>query len=548
MKKIIFSICLAALLIFGCEKEPIAPIEIADFAVAVAGEAKPTAGNVAIDDYLTFLDISRNVISREWTISNGSSFIRADFTGADTDYTPFIIPSAGKTSTEQKINVLFTSPGLQPVRIVNTFDEAPTDGPATAVQQGTSWVIDTTYMVDVFANLQPAFKVFKGEEEVLSIAANDLPDPTNAASWPVVTVEAGETLTYVDLTTVGRSNQRNWRFEGAVPATSRDSAATVAYFALGTYQGGGFTAIRGNDRPEQEADKIIPITVEVVPSSEPFLYVGNLEESVDETISFNVGGELAPFSGQEGAFTVNVVNEKAGFNEAIPVASAKISDADATKIELTLTAPIYNSDVVTVSYSGSAIKSADARTLSDFGPEVVTMQFADNLLPADWAGFELSHANWKKGFCDGYWVGNSNGNAMAPVLSRTEELSYSGIASMKFSLPDGIDADKTLQGTNFKDFGLAAGSYLLSIKVYLDPANTMKTINTVVNVPLTSISWDIENVARGEWVELSQIQSFDEAPTKRYDLKVVAAENEGLSGEQTFYIDDYSWIPLETRE
>ena len=548
MKKIIFSICLTTLLIFGCEKEPITPLEIADFSVAVAGATSPTAGNVAIDNYLTFLDISRNVISREWTISDGGSFISADFTGADTDFTPFIIPSAGKTSVEQKINVLFTTPGLQSVRIMNTFDKEPTDGPATAIQQGTSWVIDTTYLVDVFANIQPAFKVFKGEEEVLSIAANDLPDPNNSASWPVVAIEAGETLTYVDLTTVGRSNQRNWSFAGAVPATSRDSVATVSYFALGTYQGGGFTAVRGSDRPAQEAGKIIPITVQVNPSSEPFLFVGNLAESVDETISFNVGGELAPFSGQEGAFTINVSNEAAGFNADIPVASAKVSDADATKIELTLTAPIYNSDVVTVSYNGSEIKSADARTLSEFGPEVVTMKFADNVLPSDWAGFELPHANWKKGFCDGYWIGNGNGNATKTVFTRTEDFFNSGIASMKFSLPDGITEDKTLQGTNFRDFGLPAGSYLLSYKLYLDPENTMTTLNTVVNEPQTIISWDITNLARGEWVELSQIQTFDAAPTKRYDMKVVAAENASATGTQTFYIDDYSFIPLETRE
>ena len=547
MKKLIFSICLTTLLIFGCDKEPITPLEIADFSVAVAGASRSTAGNIAIDNPLTFLDISRNVISREWTISDGGSFIRDDFTGADTDFTPFIIPSAGKISTEQKINVLFTTPGIQSVRIVNTFDEEPTDGPATAVQQGSSWVIDTTYMVDVYANLQPAFKVFKGDEEVLSITANDLPDPNNSATWPVIELEAGQTLTYVDLTTVGRPNQRDWSFEGAVPATSRDSVATVSYFALGTYQNSGFTAVRGSDRPAQEFLKIIPITIQVSPSTEPFLFVGNLNESIDETISFNVGGELAPFSGQEDAFTVNVTNEGTGFNADIPVSSAKVSDSDATKIELTLTAPIYNSDIVTVSYNGSGITSADARTLSEFGPEVVSMQFADNVLPSDWAGFEVTNTNWKKAFCEGLWVGNSNGSADAPVFTRTEDFSNVGIASMKFTLPDGIDADKTLQGTDFKDFGLPAGSYLLSFKLYLDPANTMKTLNTVVNEPLTTISWDITNVARGEWVELSQIQSFDEAPTKRYDLKVIAAENEGLSGEQIFYVDEYSFIPLEVR-
>lgn len=546
MKKIIFSIIITALLFSGCKKEEIAPLEIADFSVHVGGEGQATAFNVAIDNYLTFLDLSRNAIDHEWRIDEGNFFISDKFSKTDSIFDAFIIPNAGMVSKEKKVNILFKEAGLQPVQIVNTFEEETTEGPATAVQQGGVWVVDTTYMIDVFNNIQPAFKVFLGTEEVLNVSANDFPDPGNSSSWPVVVVEAGQALTYVDVTTVGRPTDRSWTFKGSVPASSLDSAATVSYFTLGTFLGGGFTSQRGGNRPAQEVAKVIPIQVKVVPSTLPFLFDGNLMEQADETITFNVGGELQPFSGQEGAFTVNVINEEAGYNENIPVQLAKVNDSDATKIELKLSAPIFNSDVLTISYSGSDIRSADFRTLSDFGPETVAMHFEDNLLPSDWAGFETHDDNWKKGFCVGFWVGNSNGSADMPHYSRTEDMFASGIASMKLDLYNGMET-KVLQGSDFGGFGLLAGDYLLSFKIFLEAGNTMTTLQTVVQEPSNLISWDIEGLPRGEWIELSQPMSFAGDLTGRYDFKIDAAVNPAITDPQVLYIDDYQWRPYEKR-
>jgi len=545
MKYIIYALLLCSLFLFGCEKEEVAPLEISDFSVHVGRQGQPTAFKVAIADYLTFLDISQNALEHEWRISENSVFLNDEFTENDTIYTDFVIPSAGKVSTEKKINVLFTAAGLQPVQIVNTFAEPTTMGPATAVQQGDVWVIDTTYLVDVFADIEPAFKIFKGDEEVLSISEKDLPVAENAASWINIELETGQTLTFVNTTSVGRPNHIQWSFPAGQPATSRDSAATISFFQLGTFTGGVLTTRRINDLPQQSVQKLIPIQVTVVPSSEPFLFEGNLMEQEDETITFNVGGELAPFSGQEGTFTVTVVNDSAGFNQTIAVETAKVSDEDATKIELVLAEPIYNSDFITVSYSGTSIKSADSRTLSDFGPETVEMFFADNILPTDWAGFEIEDANWKKAFASGFWVGNGNGSADNTVFTRTEEFAASGVASMLYQVEELTEV--TLQGSDFKNFGLAEGSYKISLKVYLDPANTMKGLQSIVQDPFTLLEWDISDLPRGEWVEISQIASFVTPPTKRFDLKIVAANNPDVTGAQTFYVDDYSFITVESR-
>lgn len=546
MKKIIFSIFLFTLIIVSCKKEEVPPLEIADFLVHVGGETKPTAFNVAIDDYLTFLDISQNATEHQWIIDEGNFFISDDFTDEDSVYTNFVIDGAGRTSTDPKVNILFTEQGLQPVQIKNKFDKEPTDGPATATLQGGVWVIDTTYMIDVFDNIQPAFKVFKGTDEVLSVAAGDIPDLANSASWPTVEVEAGQTLTFVDVTAIGRPNKRAWSFEGAVPTTSQDSAATISYFSLGTYVGGGFNSLRDGSRPEQEAAKIIPIKVEVIPSSLPFLYDGNMMEQTDELITFNVGGEVAPFSGQEGSFTVHVVNDSASFDQNIAVQLAKVSDSDATKIELKLAEPIFNSDVITVSYSGTDIKSADFRTLSDFGPETVTMHFEDNLITSDWASFEVAHANWKKAFCDGIWVGNSNGDATMTHYSRTEDKAALGIASMKLDLFNGME-NKVLQGSNFNTFGLTAGDYLLSFQVFLEVGNSMTTLQTISQTPSVAINWDVTNTPRGEWITLSQPASFDADLTGRYDFKITAALNPATTDPQVLYIDDYQFSPYEKR-
>ena len=546
MKKLIYSFLAITLLLFSCEKEEIATLEIADFMVHVGGQAQTTAFNIAIDDYITFINLSRNVTQTEWKIDAGNFYISDEFTDADSIYTEFILEGAGEVSMDKKVNVLFTKAGLQPVQIITTFDKEPVSKPITTTQQGGNWLVDTTYMIDVFADLQPSFKVYKGDEEVISVSAGDLPDPSNSSTWPVVEVEAGQSLTFVDLTTIGRPNRRTWNLEGSIPAITQDSAATVSYFSLGTYLGGNFTSVRDGSRPQQTFGKTVPVQIKVIPSSEPFLYEGNLKELSDETIVFNVGGELQEFSGLEASFTVNVTNDSAGYSQDIPVSVAKVSESDATQIELKLSDALYNSDNVTISYSGTEIKSADFRTLSDFGPETVIMHFEESLLPTDWAGFETADANWKKAFCFGFWVGNSNGSADLAHFSRTEDLFASGAASMKLDLFNGVET-KLLQGGDFKNFGLEAGSYVLKMKIFLEPDNVLTTLQTIVQEPFTVINWDITDAPRGEWIELSAIASFEAAPTKRYDFKIDASVNPTSSDPQVLFIDDYEFIPLEVR-
>ena len=85
MKKLLFSLFIATLIVVGCKKEEITLLDISDFAVHVGGQGQNTAGNIAIDDYVTFVDLSRNSTEHSWTISNGSAFISDKFSDADSE-------------------------------------------------------------------------------------------------------------------------------------------------------------------------------------------------------------------------------------------------------------------------------------------------------------------------------------------------------------------------------------------------------------------------------------------------------------------------------
>jgi len=128
-----------------------------------------------------------------------------------------------------------------------------------------------------------------------------------------------------------------------------------------------------------------------VKSSQPFIFDGNLIEHESEKISFNVTAETAPFLNEEDNFTVHVSNEISGFEGFIDVKTVELNSNDATMIEITLAESIYNTDVVTVSYSGGAISSLDERPLEGFGPQTVEMHYGESILKnKDVFGFEIS--------------------------------------------------------------------------------------------------------------------------------------------------------------
>lgn len=498
-----------------------------------------------VNNYVAFVDLSQNALEHSWTIPASAKFLDKKFTEKDSVYDAFIIPLSGMVSSEKLINVLFTEPGLQEVKLRNVFKDSVTD----AIKTDGQWIVEKTFTVNVFANVNPAGKIYKNGVEVFAFTEDQNPSIDDMDSWPTIDIEAGDALDFEDLTTIGNPTGRKWYFTGGKPETSSVQLATILFNKLGvaTVRIEGIRT--GDGVPKNTVSKLIPLKINVIPSTKPFVFNGGLKIDTEGIISFNVTGEVESLLKQEGKFTVSVVNTAAGFNKNIAVSSVKVNSTDATIIELTLAEPVYNTDQIKVSFTNGEIISVDSRVLANFGPETVKIPLGSSVLVESWAGFENPSSSGntvRKANADGYWVGALNDANSTYWL--TDEKKFAGNYSMRYSSASGV-ASVTLQGSDFsKPSGIEAGTYKVSYMIYLETGNTMKAFTNALQAPFQTLTWDISSTARGEWVEISQIVTTDAISSgARFDLKIDAADNPGVTGKQVLYIDNLSWVKLVPR-
>ncbi len=548
MKKFnIYLLLLLLITIAACQKQDYeAPVELINTSF-LTNVPPGTAFTKSTNEFISFLDLSHGSLTRQWTIETPNKFLITGFNPKDSLF-KYIDKSKDTTSNASTIHVLFLKPGINKVKLRLTFNQKvtyPGTVPIVAVEQNGVWVIEKIWEINIYGPLLPAFKVTdKNNVEVLNVSKTQLIAEADSTKWPVVEVEAGDFLNFTDLTTDDRPEGRKWTINGGKPETSGAEVAKISFFKLGTFNAGTITSSR--TLPKASTIKVIPLKIKVIPSSKPFVFVGGLAEAPDETISFTVSGEVKPFSGQEGSFTLKYVNGTRSGN--IAVLQAKVNATDATKIDLKLAAPIYNSDALNLSFAGTGIKSVDERTLASFTNQKVKSYAGVNIIPDEFAGIETYGANANNAYSNGYFVQGNSGNTN-PVFSRTTDKFVSGVASMKFEVPSGITTDYTLQGSYFAaNVNMPAGAYSASITVFLEVGNTMSQLLTSLQTPATNILWDISSTPRGQWVTLTQNISIAAKSTGRYDTKVVKTANPNAgTGLQKLYIDDYSFTTIEVR-
>ncbi|WP_066219020.1 hypothetical protein [Formosa haliotis] len=512
--------------------------------------------SVNIDTFMSFFDLSQGTVSHEWQIEEGNHFLKSGFAPNDT-LANFIDEAAGLKIDTEKAHVLFNNPGINKVRLLNKFKHPVSyngkDGKIEAVQEGDLWVIDTSFVFDVYENIKPAFKVFQNDAVVLDVLADDMPLLKDSLSWPEVEVEAGGELVFEDATTVGRPNARSWVVPHGTPAQTGGVTAVIKFYKLGTYNAGSMKSSRINELPKYNTEKLIPLRVKVIQSTQPFVFDGNLKELENETITFRVNGEIAPFTGQEQNFQVHVVNSVSGFDQIVPVHSAKVS-SNSTIMELKLTQPIYNSDEITVTYtSDGGIQSLDQRTLQSFGPETVSMHIGNNILKSgSWASYEIYMDALNRGYLGpngAFWVG-ANNTAQDPNWSRTEERASNGLASVKLSVEE-LSKNFQLFSYGLGTIDLVeAGTYEVSYMVYLDPNSSITAFRTYGDiVPEFGQSWDLSGVTKGQWTQVKQIITVPAITEKlKLTLLVSPDDNPGAGvGRQTIYFDDFALKVVEVR-
>jgi len=111
---------------------------------------------------------------------------------------------------------------------------------------------------------------------------------------------------------------------------------------------------------------------------------------------------------------------------------------------------------------------------------------------------------------------------------------------------------KPLYGMKFgANVDTQPGAFEISHKVYIESGSNLKAIRTSIARQSNgwaddlSIVWDVESVARGEWVTIKKIVYIPVAVNElasnlqvRYTYYIQANLNEGVTGDQTFYLDD----------
>jgi len=577
-KLLIFLLSLVVL--WGCNQDDYAdftaPDEFSDvlWLLSLDRNRDPAARyDINADTFISFLNLAQNAVSSEWKIEEGNFFLKEGFKSNDS-LEKFIDSEAGLSISSGKAHVFFRNNGLNTVTLINKFiepvkinmsnDYADHVKVETYDEDGL-FVVKTEFIFDVYAKILPAFTVLKDGVEVLKITEADLTSLDNSDSWPTIEIEAATSLTFVDNTTIGRPNFRTWLTPDGVPGQSNLASAIVKFYRLGTYNAGVFRSGRINPAPQSSVEKIIPLKVKVVQSSQPFVFDGALTEDINQKVTFRVNGEVTPFTGAEGSFTVNVKNAATGFDQNIPVQSARVNASDAIFIDLTLTAPIYNSDIVTVSYNGNGgIKSADDRLLAAFNPAVVKMYFDVSILPGNsHPGFEIAGGNVTNAGATseffipgGPGIGAGTGNGQFGddwVWQRVDTKSRTGFASMRYKLP----SVATIPIVNLFGFfisdgpnGVPAGTYKVSYWVFIEPTTTLKAFRIEFGNPVTDIkTFDISAAEKGKWVEISNTITFPTTLTgnNRTTLRILPEDNPGVTGAQLMYFDDLSLVPIEVR-
>ncbi|OHX63873.1 hypothetical protein [Flammeovirga pacifica] len=284
MKKLLNNIIkLFALLLVvsSCQKDRELPDEAKVRAIAWAiSEDHQDTLEINIDNYISFMDVSQGLLFHQWEIEDSLDFLSGDFNTSTEDYVPYIDQGKGKKTDDITVHVLFQEAGIHKVRLYNTYDRKVKHNGLSrqleAVPHETDpgiWVIDTTFNVDVYADLAPAFYVLKNDTDtVCVVTADQIVDGGDDSDWATVQLVAGEDkLTFVDTTSVGRPTDREWNLAW-LGETSKNRVFEIVPMKTGWGRAGSLSSIRQGSTQglTQNTSKPIPLNLNVTaPVIEP---------------------------------------------------------------------------------------------------------------------------------------------------------------------------------------------------------------------------------------------------------------------------------------
>ncbi|ANQ51613.1 hypothetical protein MY04_4271 [Flammeovirga sp. MY04] len=428
------------------------------------------------------------------------------------------------------------------------------------------------------SDIRAAYEVYKGDELILKVGSTDQPSE-DESTWAEIVVEKGDQLKLVDVSYRGIVDyskvSRTWNLYDGTTAT--DSVSYVAYNDLTSgdeyFKVGTFQIDREKDNAsgiEESTDsKVIPLKVKVEIEQRPTFKEGDITSErnataavgvYDKLITFNVSENLQAIVDQDLAkqsFEVKVSNSASGLAETVfDIASVSVSDINSKKVEIRLVDEIYNSDQITVAYTGqanNAIISEAGASLEDFAQESVILYGKESILDADRAGFEIDK-DGKPEEADGWFYQGTN------YYIRTTDKAFSGNYSMSFDAPNkdflNDTRDRLTTQINVFDFGNTFKEndpIRISFKIYI-PTGSPFTDGLVVRFqsPTANVTQvSTAGVTRDQWedITIDMISAGDLVTNQQLTIMIQKGDLAGVSDTDpiTFYLDDISMTLYEAR-
>ncbi|PWJ59578.1 hypothetical protein CLV98_102412 [Dyadobacter jejuensis] len=394
---------------------------------------------VEVGGEISFGDLSRGVVRREWTLPDAG----VDIVGSDND----------RTSTLDNIKIVFNQPGIIAVKLHQEFNGEVFVGNTTRAM-----IQDTTFQVKVLEKVKAQFTA-----QVLD--KNGVPGPPlNMAPGAVNEVFAGRTIRFTQ-TSLGEPDTFDWNLAGGDPAQAGGAPAVptidVRYSQLGDYSA---RLIAYRNRPAGRDTLLLENFIRIVPSTDP-VTIDRLYAS-DNKVALKFSRDLQDPKADAANFKVRIENNGKVWEPTVLQASLHASQKNLVLLSLS-EAKLYNSDQIVVSYQAGGITTTDGVKAPSFTDKKVEFDVV-NLLPALAAGFESGGQEWKNG---AWWANGSSvsypqnnpfmGKYSAFIRNKAQEgmaLSYNGQAELKanktYTVKMMIYVDKAKDGSPWRFEGM----------------------------------------------------------------------------------------------
>lgn len=437
--KILIFTVLAALVVWGCKEEYVAPTgEPND--VMITTSFGIVSARLQVNGSMDFIDLSRGVVNRTWTFpADGVDIVDAD---------------NNQTSDAAVVKATFMKAGKYEVKIDQSFaGNAYLGGKPLG-----SNTYDSTIIVNVLDSVKANFEARRVEDN--SVLVN-----TDGAMNEVI---AGREVVFVQRS-IGEPSDFVWNIEGkgGIFKTLQGDSVAFKFSAMDVYK---VTLIASSSLG---ADTVsFSDYISVVPSTDPvdLMETNRLKSN---QIGLVYSREMQdPFNCDPAAFTINVTNN--GNPIAVNISSFELDPVEKNIVIINLDQDLYNSDEVLVSYDASVgnLITTDLMEATSFSDQSLDFKSVNIMALNGYdTGFENSaDSNWPYGWWGPPWDGYTS--------SITTDQAHSGSKSMYIDMNAGGGAifDHRDDAGNPITFSVEAGkTYKVGFWIYMDQLGNKDT-------------------------------------------------------------------------